>query len=198
MKEMASQQIFLSGTIATHNKFSQKFGYFEASIKIPSHVGTFPAFWLFHENSVAEGTQKAEIDIMENLGHAPFHVYNTFHYYKNVTPENGGDYNYVKPYPDGQIFTGIDYSLDYHVYAVEWGPGRITWFIDGRKVSEYRGIEMNFEELYVKLNLAIGGLWTSYPVNVGGLGREYPNQFDLDNFQNPALEIDYVRVYKKG
>lgn len=197
MKEIASQQNFLSGAIATHNKFSQKFGYFEASIKIPSHIGTFPAFWLFHENSVAEGTQKTEIDIMENLGHAPFYVYNTFHYYKNVTLEQGGDYNFVKPYPDGQIFTGIDYSQDYHVYAVEWEPGKITWFIDGQIVSEYEGNEVNFEELYVKLNLAIGGEWTSYPTNAGGLGRDYPNQFDIDSFQNPALEIDYVRVYTK-
>lgn len=198
MKEIASQQNFLSGAIATHNKFSQKFGYFEASIKIPSHVGTFPAFWLFHENSVAEGTQKTEIDIMENLGHAPYHVYNTFHYYKNVTPDHGGDYNFVKPYPDGQIFTGIDYSQDYHVYAVEWEPGKITWFIDGQKVSEYEGDEVNFEDLYVKLNLAIGGQWTSYPANAGGLGRDYPNQLDIDNFQNPALEIDYVRVFTKN
>lgn len=197
MKEISTQQNFLSGAIATHDKFSQKYGYFEARIKIPSHVGTFPAFWLFHENSVAEGTQKTEIDIMENLGHAPWYVYNTFHYYKNVSKDNGGDYTFVKPYPDGQIFTGTDYSQDYHVYAVEWEPGRIAWSIDGVIVSEFESIEVNYEELYVKLNLAIGGEWTSYPTNAGGLGRAYPNQFDLDNFKNPALEIDYVRVYQK-
>ena len=197
MDEMVSQQDFLSGTITTHDKFSQKFGYFEARIKIPSHVGTFPAFWLFHENSVAEGTQKSEIDIMENLGHAPQYVYNTFHYYKNVSATNGGDYNLVKPYPDGQINTGIDYSEDYHVYAVEWEPGKITWLIDGEQVSELESNEVNFEELYLKLNLAIGGQWTSYPTNAGGMGRAYPTQADLDNFKNPALEIDYVRVYKR-
>lgn len=201
MQEISSQQDFLSGTIATHNKFSQKYGYFEARIKIPSHVGTFPAFWLFHENRVSEGTQKTEIDIMENLGHAPWYVYNSFHYYKDVSTSYAGTYNFIKPNPSGQIYTGIDYSQDFHVYAVEWQPGRITWLLDGIAVNEVYSNEANFEELYVKLNLAMGGNWTNYPANSGGLGRSagqyFPTQDDLNNFNNPALEIDYVRVYKK-
>ena len=201
MAEISSQQDFLSGSIATHDKFSQKYGYFEARIKIPSHIGTFPAFWLFHENSVAEGTQKTEIDIMENLGHAPHYVYNTFHYYKDVSSSYAGTYNFIKPNPDGQIFTGIDYSQDFHVYAVEWQPGRIVWLIDGEQVSEVTSNEVDFEELYIKLNLAMGGNWTNFPTNLGGLGRSsgqyFPTQDDLNNFNNPALEIDYIRVYKK-
>ncbi|MDB4224659.1 glycoside hydrolase family 16 protein, partial [Granulosicoccus sp.] len=201
MRDIVSQQDFLSGAITTHDKFSQKFGYFEARIKIPSHVGSFPAFWLFHENRAWEGTQRSEIDIMENLGHAPWYVYNSFHYFKNVSTSYSGDANFVKPYPSGQIYTGTDYSQDYHVYAVEWQPGKVTWLIDGEKVSELEHNEVNFEELYVKLNLAMGGNWTNYPANSGGLGRSedqhYPNQDDLNNFNNPALEIDYVRVYGK-
>ena len=201
MREMASQQDFLSGAIATHGKFNQKYGYFEARIKIPSHVGTFPAFWLFHENSVAQGTQRSEIDIMENLGHAPMYVYNTFHYYKNVSEWYAGDHNQVSPYPSGQINTGIDFSNDYHVFAAEWEPGRITWLIDGVQVSVVNSNEVNFESLYLKINLAMGGNWTNFPASLGGLGRSeweyFPTQNDLNNFNNPALEIDYVRVYKK-
>ncbi|MFT6641322.1 MAG: hypothetical protein ACJAUZ_002326, partial [Flavobacteriaceae bacterium] len=116
MRQIVTQQNFLSGVITTHDKFSQKYGYFEARIKIPSHVGSFPAFWLFHENRAWEGTQRSEIDIMENLGHAPWYVYNSFHYFKNVTTDNSGDAHFVKPYPNGQIYTGTDYSQDYHVY----------------------------------------------------------------------------------
>ena len=199
LDQIAAQQNFLSGAITTHDKFSQKFGIFEARIKIPSHVGSFPAFWLFHENRAWEGTQRTEIDIMENLGHAPWYVYNSFHYYKNVTATTTGDANFVRPYPNGQIYTGTDYSQNYHVYAVKWEPGKVTWMIDGEQVSELEHNEVNFEELYVKLNLAIGGNWTNYPANSGGLGRaegqHFPNQDDLNNFSNPALEIDYVRVY---
>ena len=199
--EMVRQQDFLSGVIATHGKFSQKFGYFEARIKIPSHVGTFPAFWLFHEKRSWEGTQRTEIDIMENLGHAPHYIYNSFHFFKNVSTNYGGDANFIKPYPSGQVFTGIDYSQDYHVYAVEWSPGKITWLIDGVKVSELENEEANFEELYLKINLAMGGNWTNFPSNAGGLGRSsgerFPSANDLNNFSNPSLEIDYVRAYKR-
>ncbi|WP_157736281.1 glycoside hydrolase family 16 protein [Granulosicoccus antarcticus] len=201
LDEMSAQQTFLSGAISTHEKFSQKYGYFEARIKIPSHVGTFPAFWLFHENRAWEGTQRTEIDIMENLGHAPWYIYNSFHYFKNVTATYSGDANFIKPSPSGQVYTGKDYSEDYHVYAVDWTPGTVVWYIDGVETSRMVNNEANFEELYVMLNLAMGGNWTNFPANSGGLGRDsnnrYPNANDLVEFSNPALEIDYVRVYKK-
>lgn len=200
LSEMSSQQNFLSGAIATHNKFSQKYGYFEARIKIPSHEGTFPAFWLFHNKRAWEDTQRTEIDIMENLGHAPWYIYNSAHYFKNVSSSYYGDANFLKPRPSGQIYTGIDYSQNYHVYAVKWEPGRVTWYIDDQQVSVLEDNEINYEELYVKLNLAMGGNWTNFPANAGGLGRasneRFPTQNDLDNFGNPALEIDYVRVYR--
>ena len=201
LDEMVRQQNFLSGVIASHGKFSQKFGYFEARIKIPGHVGAFPAFWLFHERRSWEGTQRTEIDIMENLGHAPHYIYNSFHFFKNVSEYYGGDANFIKPYPSGQVFTGVDYSQDYHVYAVEWSPSKIVWLIDGVKVSELEHNEANFEELYLKVNLAMGGNWTNFPANAGGLGRSsdqrFPNADDLNNFNNPSLEIDYIRAYKR-
>jgi hypothetical protein len=51
--------------------------------------------------------------------------------------------------------------------------------------------------------MAMGGNWTNFPTNSGGLGRSgvdhFPTANDLtdENFRNPALEIDYVRVYKR-
>lgn len=200
LDDIVHQQPFLSGAISTHEKFAQKYGYFEARIKIPSHVGTFPAFWLFHERRAWEGTQRTEIDIMENLGHAPEYVYNSFHYFKNVTETYGGDANFIKPKPSGQIYNGTDFSRDFHVYAVEWSPGKITWFIDGQKVSELYESEADYEELYLMINLAMGGNWTNFPSNAGGLGRSsserFPTANDLREFSDPELQIDYVRVYR--
>lgn len=201
LMDIAEQQEFLSGAISTHEKFSRRYGRFEARIRIPSQVGTFPAFWLFHEKRAWQGTQRTEIDIMENLGHAPWYIYNSFHYFKNVSEYYSGDINSVKPKPSGQVYTGIDYSQNYHVYSVDWEPGKITWFIDGVKTSELINSEVNYEDLYLMLNLAVGGNWTNFPTNAGGLGRpgdqRYPTQQDVNEFGNPALEIDYVRVYKR-
>ncbi|MEE9321978.1 MAG: glycoside hydrolase family 16 protein [Granulosicoccus sp.] len=203
LRDMVAQQTFLSGAISTYDKFTQKFGYFEARIKIPNHTGSFPAFWLHHQKRAYEGTQRTEIDIMENLGHAPWYIYNSYHYNTNVSATRYGDTHSLKPQPEGQIYTGVDYSLDYHVYAAQWEPGHITWFIDGEKVSELSDASVNHEELYLILNMAMGGNWTNFPTNSGGLGRSvgdfFPTAFDLtdENFRNPALEIDYVRVYKR-
>ena len=148
-----------------------------------------------------EGTQRTEIDIMENLGHAPWYVYNSFHYFKNVSATYGGDATFVKPRPSGQIYDGTDFSQDYHVYAVDWQPGKVTWYIDGQQVSVLENGEVNYEELYLMINLDMGGNWTNFPANAGGLGRSgnerFPNQNDLNNFKDPALEIDYVRVYRR-
>jgi len=201
LNEIVAQQEFLSGAITTYDKFTQKYGYFEARIKIPSHVGTFPAFWLHHQRRAYEDTRKTEIDIMENLGHAPWYIYNSFHHFDNVSEFYSGDVNSVKPLPDGQIFNGTDFSLDFHTYAVKWEPGYIAWYLDDELVSEVHNDNVNHEELYVILNLAMGGYWTNFPENAGGLGREqesfFPNIDDLNAFTNPALEIDYVRVYER-
>ncbi len=200
LRDVVRQQQFLSGAITTYDKFNQKYGRFEARIKIPGTVGTFPAFWLYHQNRRWEGTQRTEIDIMENLGHAPQYIYNSFHYHNNVSASYSGDANFIKPSPSGQIFTGTDYSRNYHTYAVEWSPGYVAWFIDNQKVSEMYNGAVDYENLYLLLNLAMGGNWTNFPTNSGGLGRpaneRYPASYDLDNFNNPALEIDYVRVYR--
>jgi len=201
LRDVARQQHFISGAISTFDKFHQKYGRFEASIKIPSHTGTFPAFWLYHQKRRWEGTQRTEIDIMENLGHAPQFIYNSFHYHTDVTPSYSGNANFLKPSPSGQVYTGTDYSQQYHTYAVEWSPGYVAWFIDGDKVSELWNDNVNYEELYLILNLAMGGNWANFPTNSGGLGRpaneRYPAWYDLDQHNNPALEIDYVRVYKR-
>jgi len=197
-----NQQDFLSGVISTYDKFIQKYGYFEARIKIPSQTGTFPAFWLHHQRRENQNTRKTEIDIMENLGHAPWFIYNSFHYFENVSEDYSGDSNSPKPIPEGQIYNGTDFSLNYHTYAVEWQPGYIAWYVDDQKVSELYNNNVDHEELYLILNLAVGGNWTNYPPDSGGLGRapdnQYPNWDDLNSFNDPLLEIDYVRVYRRN
>jgi len=204
LDDILPRQPFLSGAISSHNKFSQKNGYFEARIKLPSTIGTFPAFWLFHQRMVADGTYRSEIDIMENLGHAPWFVYNSYHYHYNVTETYSGDPNFLVPEPSGQVYSGTDYSENFHVYAVEWEPQRISWFIDGVKVSELNSDKVDLEEMYIILNLAIGGNWVNYPTTAGGLGRSESERFPTDeekqpgNFSNPALEIDYVRAYRRN
>ncbi len=115
-EQMSKQQPFISGALSTYipnlkekelserasnrEGFSQRFGYFEARIKLPAKKGTFPAFWLHHmprstdqdQNGNWTGTYRTEIDVMEYLGHksdpnyrqtrpydGPDAAYNAFH-----------------------------------------------------------------------------------------------------------------------
>lgn len=194
MTDMLSRQTFLSGALTTYDKFATKYGYYEARIKIPAAEGTFPAFWLHHQDRVWDGSRRTEIDIMENLGHAPYYIYNSFHHLTD------SGMRFVKPQPSGQYYDGTDFSQNFHTYAVKWEPGKVTWYIDDQPVSEMYNDAVNYEDLYIILNLAMGGNWTNFPTSAGGNGRpsgsHFPNEEDIRNFGNPALEIDYVRVYK--
>lgn len=200
---LLKRQPFLSGALASYDKFSQKYGYFEARMRLPAHVGTFPAFWLHHQRRESEDTQRSEIDIMENLGHAPGVVYNAFHYFDFVTEANPGQPNFVRPEPSGRVTVGGNFSDNFHVYAVDWRPGSIVWYIDDQPVSWLSSPQVDYEEMYVILNLAIGGDWVNFPMSVGGLGRGendfYPTVEEQDPlvFGNPEVEIDYVRVYQR-
>ena len=63
----------------TKGLFSQAYGRFEASIKLPLGKGIWPAFWLLGDNIGSAGWPKSgEIDILENIGE-PSTMYSTLH-----------------------------------------------------------------------------------------------------------------------
>ena len=57
---------------------------------------------------------------MEVLGHEPNEAYGTIHY-GNPHQESQGSY----------ILNGETFSDDYHVFAVEWEPSEMRFYIDG-------------------------------------------------------------------
>ncbi len=176
---------YLSGMVSTHNRFSQLYGYFEARIKVLNGQGFWPAFWLIPQ-------LPPEIDVMENRGQEP-HVIHMTHHYSGVYPDPGSklnDWSY-----GGSVngtFSGPDYSSAFHIYAVDWEPGLIIWYIDGVERSrstfrlppgrvnppDYRG------DMQIILNLAVGG---------GFVDQLLPPDASLP----AAMQVDYVRVYQK-
>ena len=77
---------------------------------------------------------------------------------------------------------------DFHVYALEWTPQSLKFFIDGKFLGEYPRPKnpdyWHFDKpMYLLMNLAIGGSW-------GG-------KKGIDDAIFPAkYYIDYVRYYK--
>lgn len=178
---------YTSGKVTTQNKHDYKYGRFEARLKVPEGQGLWPAFWMMPTEEELYGSwpRCGEIDIMEVLGHEPNEAYGTIHY-GNPHQESQGSY----------ILNGETFSDDYHVFAVEWEPSEMRFYIDGNLyhtvnnwyTKQEGGDEITYpapfdQPFYLQFNLAVGGNWPGNPD-------------ETTNFDNAEYKIDYVRVYQ--
>jgi beta-glucanase (GH16 family) len=171
-----------SARITTRGKFQTTYGRFEARIKVPEGQGIWPAFWLLGADMGEVGWPECgEIDIMEWIGRIPGTAFGTVH-----GPGYSGDEGPQGAYPptgEGQ------FSGEYHIFAVDWTPGRIDWYVDGNRYHTLtpaglpEGTRWVFDhDCYLLLNLAVGGEWPGNP--------------DATTTYPQTLYIDYVRVYR--
>ena len=158
---------FTSGMVASHGKFSQRYGRFEARVKLPKGRGLWPAFWLLPESRV----WPPEIDIMEHKGRLPDRVWLTLH-----LPQAGT----WQPKSDSKEWTGPDFTADFHTFAVEWRPGEMRWFVDGVERHSFLRPTPDLP-MYLILNLAVGGHFDGDP----DAGTPFPSE----------MLVDWVRVY---
>lgn len=184
---------FTSGRLDTDGKFAPVYGRFEIRAKLPGGKGLWPAHWLYPqdrdwmmekamEDAVAGGKERlipeerpwySEIDIMEYLGHEPNTIYGTVHYCSFDGTRRSGS---------GTWRGKVDYSSDFHVYALEWEPDSIRWYVDDTLIyATTNGIP--HKPHYLILNTAIGGSWPGDPDST----TVFPQYHD----------IDYVRYYQK-
>lgn len=179
---------YTSGRVNTQNKHDFKYGLFEARVKVPEGQGFLPAFWMMptDENLYGQWPRCGEIDIMEVLGNDTDTSYGTIHY-GNPHSESQGSYTLEEG----------TFSDEYHVFDVEWEPGKISWYVDGKLIhtednwysaTEGQG-EITYpapfdQPFYIILNLAVGGNWPGNPD-------------ETTDIANSAYYIDYVKVYQK-
>ncbi len=169
---------YTSARIKTQYKQTFQFGRIEACMKLPTGKGIWPAFWMLGESLPSAGWPRAgEIDIMENIGE-PHTVYGTVH-----GPGYSGGNGVGKSY----TVAGQPLHEDFHIYAIEWAPGQIRWFLDDilfNTVTEndVPGEWVFDQPFFILLNLAVGGNWPGSPDET----TRFPQQ----------LRVDYVRVYR--
>lgn len=174
---------YTSARLKTSGKFSQAYGRFEARIKMPIGKGIWPAFWLLGDDIATVGWPKCgEIDIVENLGSEPSVAHGTIH-----GPGYSGDHAIGSPYtlPDDKRFTD-----DFHIFAVEWEPQEIRFYVDDNLYATRRPSELPAgahwaydHPFYILLNLAVGGKWPGNPDST----TQFPQK----------MLVDYVRVYQR-
>jgi beta-glucanase (GH16 family) len=173
---------YTSARLKTAGKFSQRYGRFEARIKLPEGQGIWPAFWMLGDDvGKVEWPGCGEIDIMENIGKEPSMVHGTIH-----GPGYSGDKGISSAYslPDGKKFAD-----DFHVFAAEWEPDAIRFYVDDKLYATRTpadlpsGTKWVFDHpFFLLLNLAVGGNWPGDP----DVHTKFPQ----------TMLVDYVRVYK--
>jgi beta-glucanase (GH16 family) len=171
---------YTSARLQTAGHFQQKYGRFEARIKIAKGQGIWPAFWLLGSDFDSAGWPACgEVDIMENVGFEPSKVHGTLH---------GPGYSGNNPLTGAYTLPRTAMSDDFHVFAVEWAPKEIRFYVDGhlfetQTVDSIPGSKrwVFDHPFYILLNLAVGGVWPGNP--------------DATTLFPATMLVDYVRVY---
>jgi beta-glucanase (GH16 family) len=171
-----------SARLKTQYNASWTGGYFEIRARLPRGRGTWPAVWMLPlADTYGPWPRSGEIDIMEHVGHDQDRIHTTAH---------TGAYNHQKNTQKTASAVVKDVSSRFHVYAVEWDPRYLQWYVDGRPFYRYenpgKGVEAWPFDIpyYLILNVAIGGSW-------GG------QQGIDETLQEAVMEVDYVKVYQR-
>ena len=192
-EEAAGDLAYTSGRVNTAGHVAVRYGRIEASIRVPTGQGLWPAFWMLPENSpYGSWASSGEIDIMEVYTRSP-------------SPFTQGVVHHGMAWPLNVFtvgrYSGIDPADGFHTYAVEWDAEQIRWFVDGVHFhtvgrnaywSYYKNPATNahvaapesapFDQpFHILLNLAVGGNLPGDPTP-GALPGE--------------MRVDYVRVYQ--
>ena len=159
-------------------------GRVEARLQIPKGQGIWPAFWMLGNDIFTTNPWPAsgEIDIMENIGKVgeQTKVYGTIH---------GPGYSGGSGIGQSYDVSPTVLADDFHVYAIEWEPTMIRWYLDGYNYFTATdqmipsGTDWVFNKpFFIIMNLAVGGNWPGYP--------------DGTTVMPQTMKVDYVRVYQ--
>jgi beta-glucanase (GH16 family) len=158
-----------TNSISTRGKFSQQYGYFEASIRMNAtegHSGTF---------RIASDDEKTAPSLNVVFGSVGKDRVNPW---ARATLESGQqDFRPEKPLP---AMKSGDLSKKFHTYGVLWTDKAFTWFMDGKPVHK-----LERKEFVRPMNIAL-----SHRV----LEDDRPK---LNLKQLPDdIDIDWVKVWK--
>lgn len=191
---------FTAAKLVTRGKAAWRYGRIEVRAKLPQGQGAWPAIWMLpEEDRYGTWAASGEIDILEavNLGvpcaKCPGGRENTILgtlHFGGVWPNNKhkGEEVAYPPVLDG----------GWHTFAIDWQPGRIDWFVDGKPYATRVAAEWSttgsrepnapFDRpFHLILNLAIGGKLAETR-GVGGIAASgYPRR----------MAVDWVRVWQR-
>ncbi len=173
---------YTTALLKTENIYNFRYGRIEARIKLPHTTGFVPAFWLLPQNSqYGFWPWSGEIDVMEHPTNQD-KIYGTCHTWQ---------YSYFtgSMKPAGGNIQILDSETAFHIYAIEWTPDKIDFYVDDQKYYTYNNDYSGFkvwpfdQPFYILLAMSVGGGWVGPP--------------DASTVFPGIMEVDYVRVYQE-
>jgi beta-glucanase (GH16 family) len=178
---------YTTGNLDTYGKWTQRYGYFEARMKVPRVGGLWPAFWLMPDRGLARGSVQAdrsatkdggmEFDIMEFIsGWGPYR-YDCFMHWGGYEADHhqiGSTSLYVQPDAEGFITSGL-----------LWTPGRVVYYCNGKEIFRWENELVGNQPSFMLLDFVSGG-WEN--VNTPLDDATLPQDF----------LVDYVRVWQRA
>jgi beta-glucanase (GH16 family) len=174
---------YATGYADTYGKWVQRYGYFEARVKLPKAPCLWPAFWLMPDRGLGSGDQGhrqstknggMEFDIVEQLstwGPERFNLALHWDGYGKMHKSIGNEHNYVQADKDGFIVVGL-----------LWTPGALVLYGNGQEIASWNNARISTVPSAILLDNVTGG-WETEP---------------LDDAQLPGdFVIDYVRVWQR-
>ena len=181
---------YACGFLNTYGKFTQRYGYFEARMKLPKAPGLWPAFWLMPDRGPKSGTHYRvgtgkqpdtdkgvggmEFDIMEFLSGWGTNRFNVAFHWDGYGKEHksvSSDRTYVGTDKDKYITTGL-----------LWTPGLAVVYNNGKEIFRWENARVSDVQEYIMFDMVTGG-WDNPPLDDAKL----PDDFF----------IDYVRVWQR-
>ena len=167
------------------------YGRVEFRAKLPRGAGLWPALWM---RTPYGQPFNGEIDILEGHGSHPNLIQSTMHPWMNgVEPRDYCSWLLVQPLPDDPryhqpncervdniIHLASDLAADFHTYAVDWLPDKITWSLDGHPYFVVTAM-VPHTPMTIVMSLSFSHNWD------GGS----PETTQLPQ----SLDVQYVRVY---
>ncbi|MEC5128782.1 glycoside hydrolase family 16 protein [Verrucomicrobiales bacterium BCK34] len=174
---------YTTGFLDTFGKWTQRYGYFEARMKLPDAPGLWPAFWMMPDRGPEtaprwkrEQTTNGgmEFDIMEYLsGWGPYRYNVAFHWdgYGKGHLHAGTSGIYFQTDEEGFFTTGL-----------LWLPGKAVYYCNGAEVGRWESERISSVPSILMFTHVSGG-WDNEPI---------------ENAQLPCdFVIDYVRCWQR-
>jgi beta-glucanase (GH16 family) len=190
IQQRLNSSTWTSARLKTRGIKSFQYGRIEANLRIPSHPGLWPAFWMLGSNIDSVGWPACgEVDIMENW---PGQGGNGGGLNHNATSMHGPGYSgangltHTMAFPAGQDVTG------FHTYGIIWSKNLVQFYFDDpnnitfvRTVDDIpSGATWSFNQpFFLIANMAVGG-------DLGGT----PDSGTAS--ATPSMAVDYIRYYQ--